>query len=46
MCLLSNISMNNDEKIFCHKEFLGYMFICRNSEEVHAYLLKFCKGTW
>jgi len=26
--------------------FWGCMFICRNAEGVHAYLLKCRKGTW
>ena len=37
--------MKNHEKIFCHEEVYGYMFICQNSEGVHPYLLKCCRGT-
>jgi len=37
--------MNNHNKTFCHKTFYRYMFICRNFEVVHAYLLKCCRGT-
>jgi len=44
-CTLLSISVKNHEKIFCHKEFWGYMFICQNSEGVHPYLLKCCRGT-
>ena len=40
-----DISVKNHAKIFCHKEFQGYMFICENSEGVHPYLLKCCRGT-
>jgi len=36
--------MNNHNKLLCHKKFYGYMFICRNSEGVHVYLLKCCRG--
>jgi len=42
ICLMLNISKNNHEKIFRHEEFQGYMFVCQNSEGVHAYLLKCC----
>jgi len=35
----------NDE-IFCRNKFQGYMFICRNAEGVHAYLLKCCRGAF
>ena len=45
VCILLNISVKNHEKIFCHKDFQGYMFICQNSEGVHPYLLKCCRGT-
>jgi len=38
--------MNNHDKIFSHMRFWGCMFICRNAEGVHAYLLKCRKGTW
>jgi len=27
--------MNNHHKMFCHRKFYGYMFICRNAEGVH-----------
>jgi len=30
----------NHHKIFCHKKFQGYMFICQNAEGVHANRLK------
>jgi len=45
ICLMLNISVKNHEKIFCHKEFQGYMFIFQKSEGVHPYLLKCCRGT-
>jgi len=37
--------MNNHHKIFSHMRFQGCMFIRRNAEGVHAYLLKCRKGT-
>jgi len=43
--VLLNISVKNHKKIFCHKEFYWYMFLCQNSEGVHPYLLKCCRGT-
>ena len=36
ICLLLIISINIDDKIFCHTRFSGRMFICRNAEEVHG----------
>jgi len=30
--------MTNHDKMFCHKKFMGYMFICRNAKGVHAHL--------
>jgi len=34
------MSAINHDKTFCDKKFLGYIFICRNAEGVHAYLSK------
>jgi len=31
--------MNNHDKIFCHEKREGYVFICRNTEELHGSLL-------
>jgi len=42
LCLLLNIYVNNRDKI---KTFQGCMFICRNVEGVHVYLLKCWRGT-
>ena len=38
--------MNNHNKLLCYEKFYRYMFICRNSEGVHVYLLKCCRGTF
>ena len=37
--------MINQDKRFCHKTFRGYMFICQNSEGVHAHISKRLRGT-
>ena len=45
ICILLNICVKNHEKIFCNKEFMGYMFICQNSEGLPPCLLKCCRDT-
>jgi len=37
--------MINHTKMFCHKKFRGYTFICRNAEGVHACLSNCWRGT-